>query len=139
MERDSAHGVPVRGGVSCYGVAGRRSRGCVYWHSVEYASSLRKLRRTHGGGLAGERTDVAKCVNKRDRTVHSPRPASCSRCVSLDESDYLTHDGRKREGKESVCLTLSGTSRLRAEAKSLAARCMHPCASPACVMLSFCT
>lgn len=74
-------------------------------------------RRTHK-----KRTDVAKFVNKRDRTVHSPRPASYSRCVSLDESDYLTHDGRKREGKESACLTLPGTSRLRA--KSLMARCI---------------
>lgn len=65
---------------------------------------------------------MAKFVNKRDRTVHSPRPASYSRCVSLDESDYLTHDGRKREGKESACLTLPGMSRLRA--KSLMARCI---------------
>lgn len=101
------HGGTVRR-APCYGATGRQSRECVHWHSVDYASKSRcdaHTERIHEG--------VVKCVNERDRAAHFPRPASCSRCVSLDGNNYLMHSGREKEGKESVCLTLSGKSRLR--------------------------
>lgn len=90
--------------------------------SRDYAT--RRTRRTREGE---KRTGV----NKRDRAAHSLRPASCSKCVSVDENNYLTHGEREKE--KSLFDIVQQITLAREEFD----RAIHVSLQH-CVMLSFC-
>jgi len=144
IKYDSTHGVTICGRATCcqvsrYGAMGRWSHEYIYWHYVvcELISRKSMQRDTHGGEFTKER-GVTDRINKRDCAGYS-RPASCLasclRCVSFDENDYLTHSRREKERKKRI--GLFDISWQIALAREELDSTMHPCSpcSP-CIALS---